>query len=84
MHRNRTWTLDPPEWRTQRNRLLPIEGGDGSTLNLDFTTGVLDPRITFSRLSTATFVNSQGYVEYAGANLFRSSNDLSGTNWTKQ
>jgi hypothetical protein len=73
MHRNRTWTLDPPEWRTQRNRLLPIEGGDGSTLNLDFTKGVLDPRITFSRLSTATFVNSQGYVEYAGVNLISNS-----------
>jgi len=44
--------------------------GDGSTLSLDFTTmgGVLDPRLTFSRASTATFVNSSGYVEYAGAN----------------
>jgi len=73
MHRNRTWTLDPPEWRTQRNRLLPIEGGDGSTLNLDFTKGVLDSRLTFSRLGTATFVNSQGYVEYAGANLISNS-----------
>jgi hypothetical protein len=65
---------------------MAIEGGDGSTLSLDFTTmgGVLDPRLTFSRASTATFVNSSGYVEWAGANLFRSSNDLSGTNWTKQ
>ena len=68
MHRNRTWTLDPPEWRTQRNRLLPIEGGDGSTLNLDFTKGVLDSGITFSRLGTATFVNSSGYVEWAASN----------------
>jgi hypothetical protein len=58
--------------------------GDGSTLNLDFTTGVLDSRLTFSRASTATFVNSSGYVEYAGANIFKSSNDLSGTSWTKQ
>ena len=62
MHRFRSWTLDPPEYRTQRNRLLPIEGGDGSTLNLDFTTGVLDPRLTFTRASTATYINSQGYV----------------------
>jgi hypothetical protein len=69
MHRNRTWTLDPPEWRTQRNRLLPIEGGDGSTLNLDFTTGILDPRITFTRDTNATFVNAQGYVQYALANM---------------
>jgi hypothetical protein len=26
MHRFRSWTLDPPEWRTQRNRVLNIEG----------------------------------------------------------
>ena len=84
MHRNRTWTLDPPEWRTQRNRLLPIEGGDGSTLNLDFTKGVLDPRLTFNRLSTATFVNSSGYVEYAGANLFLQSENISSASWTDQ
>lgn len=42
--------------------------GDGSTLNLDFTTGVLDSRLTFSRASTATFVNSSGYVEWAASN----------------
>ena len=61
--------------------------GDGSTLNLDFTTmgGVLDPRLTFSRASTATFVNSSGYVEYAGANLFANSNFAGGSipaSWT--
>jgi hypothetical protein len=36
--------------------------GDGSTLSLDFTTGVLDPRLSFTRASTATYINSQGYV----------------------
>ena len=69
MHRFRSWTLDPPEWRTQRNRSLPIEGGDGSTLSLDFTTGVLDPRLTFTRGSNATFINSGGLVEWAAANM---------------
>ena len=69
MHRNRTWQIDPEELRTQRNRILPIEGGDGSTLSLDFTTGVLDPRLTFTRSSNATFINSQGYVQYADANM---------------
>ena len=78
MHRNRTWTLDPPEWRTQRNRVLAIEGGDGSTLSLDFTTGVLDSRLTFSRGSNATFVNSQGYIQYSNTNMLRNS-DLAGT-----
>ena len=38
--------------------------GDGSTLNLDFTTGALDSRITFSRTEAtvkATYINSSGY-----------------------
>jgi hypothetical protein len=67
MHRNRTWQIDPTELRSQRNRILPIEGGDGSTLSLDFTAmgGVIDPRITFSRVDAnarATFFNSSGIV----------------------
>jgi hypothetical protein len=44
--------------------------GDGSTLSLDFTTGVLDPRLTFTRSTNATFINSQGYVQFADANMF--------------
>jgi hypothetical protein len=51
------------------NNMLTMNNlGDGSTLSLDFTTGVLDPRLTFSRASTATFVNSSGYVEWAASN----------------
>jgi hypothetical protein len=73
MHRNRTWQIDPEELRTQRNRILPIEGGDGSTLSLDFTGGVLDPRLTFTRTTNATFINSQGYVEWAAANALSNS-----------
>jgi hypothetical protein len=48
--------------------------GDGSTLTLDFTTGVLDSRLTFTRASTATFINSSGYVQFANANLMTYSN----------
>ena len=48
--------------------------GDGSTLSLDFTTGVLDPRLTFTRSTNATFINSQGYVQFANANLMTYSN----------
>jgi hypothetical protein len=42
--------------------------------------GVLDPRLTFSRASTATFVNSSGYVDHAGANLLLYS-AYADTNW---
>jgi len=47
--------------------------GDGSTLTLDFTTGLLDPRLSFERLSTATFINSSGLVQWADSNLFYNS-----------
>ena len=56
----------------RRNSLLPANG-DGSTLTLDFTTGVLDPRLTLTRAGNATFINSSGYVEWAAANNFTNS-----------
>lgn len=37
--------------------------GDGSTLNLNFAAmGALDTRFTFTRSTTATYINSSGYV----------------------
>lgn len=45
--------------------------GDGSTLTLDFTQGILDSRLTFTRASTATFINSSGLVESASNNVAR-------------
>jgi len=50
--------------------------GDGSTLSLDFTTGVLDQRLSFSRSTNATFINSQGLVQYADANMMTGSENL--------
>ena len=41
---------------------LMTRAGNGSTLSLDFTTGVLDPRITFSRASGGTYLGSDGYI----------------------
>jgi hypothetical protein len=38
------------------------------TLNLDFTKGVLDNRITFARASNATYVGPDGYIKTAGIN----------------
>ncbi len=56
-----------------------ISLGDGSTLTLDFTTGVLDSRLTFTRASDATFINSQGFVQYAAVNYFSNTGWTSGT-----
>jgi hypothetical protein len=52
--------------------------GDGSTLSLDFTTGVLDSRLTFTRASTtATYINSSGYVASASTDVPRFDHDPS-------
>jgi hypothetical protein len=46
--------------------------GDGSTLNLDFTKmGALDSRFTFTRSTTATYIDSSGYVASAAINEAR-------------
>jgi len=83
LNRTRTSTLDAFGLRDQRNRIYPaLTGSDGSTLSLDFTTmSGLDSRFTFTRASTATFINSAGLVQYADSNLVLRSNDFS-TNWT--
>jgi hypothetical protein len=83
MHaRNRTWLLGSDPVERCRQRTLPVEGGDGSTLSLDFTTGVLDPRLQFTRSTNATFINSQGLVQWADANMFPNSawNDTTANN----
>ena len=47
-------------------------GGDGSTLNLDFTGGSLDSRVVLTRsANTATYINSSGYVTTAAQNVAR-------------
>ncbi len=62
-------------------------GSDGSTLSLDFTTmSSLDPLFTFSRSSTATFINSSGQVRCADHNLVQNSAFVgpnSGTGWVQ-
>ena len=47
---------------TEEQLLMLNNLGDGSTLSLDFTTGVLDPRLTFTRLSGGTYVANDGYI----------------------
>jgi len=50
---------------------------DSATLNLDFTTGVLDSRLTFTRSSTATYIDSSGYVASASTDVPRFDHDPS-------
>jgi len=49
---------------TATERVLP-------RLALDFTTGSLDPRVTFTRASTATFYNASGVLSTAAINAPR-------------
>lgn len=45
--------------------------GSAPSLNLDFTSGVLDSRITFTRASTATYFDSTGTMQSASNNVPR-------------
>jgi hypothetical protein len=57
--------ITPSFGLTATERVLP-------KLALDFTTAVLDPRVTFTRAGdTATVVNSDGYISGINANLPR-------------
>jgi hypothetical protein len=57
--------ITPSYLATATERVLP-------RLALDFTTGVLDPRVTVTRaLNTATRVNSSGFIETVNADLPR-------------
>lgn len=57
--------LTPGYSPTATERVLP-------RLALDFTTGVLDPRVTVTRaLNTATAINSSGFIAVVNANLPR-------------
>lgn len=88
MNRTRASSLDAFGTRDQRNRIYPaLEASDGSTLSLDFTQmSSLDSRFTFSRSSTATFINSSGFVKVADHNLVPNSAFVGsgiGTGWVQ-
>jgi hypothetical protein len=53
------------------------------SLDLDFTQGSLDHRITFSRTSNATLVDSNGLIQYAPHNLLTYSEQFDNAAWTK-
>lgn len=58
-------------------------GGLAPTLSLDFLSGSLDSRITFSRGSNATLVDSTGKVTYAPNNLLTYSAQFDNAAWSK-
>ncbi len=53
--------------------------GVAATLDLDFMTGTLDSRITFSRTSHATIIDSTGKITYAPNNILLRSNEFTNT-----
>ena len=66
----------PMRRSTEGQMMSLISLGDGSTLNLDFTTGVLDSRLTFTRAAnTATVINSSGLVQTVNADVPRFDHD---------
>jgi len=62
-----------------------LRGGAGTrpSLNLNFLSGTLDSRVTFSRTSNATLVDSTGRVTYAPNNLVLRSEEFDDAAWTK-
>jgi hypothetical protein len=44
------------------------QGGGGATLNFNFLSGTLDPRITFSRATVGTYYDSSGILQTAAIN----------------
>ena len=56
--------ITPAYSPTATERVLP-------SMALDFTTGALDPRVTFTRSTTATFVGSNGLIQTAAINAPR-------------
>jgi hypothetical protein len=51
--------------------IAPFLARNPLPLDMDFTTGVLDPRITFTRGSAGTRINALGQIESVGNNLPR-------------
>ena len=62
---------------------LTSGGGLRPSLMLDFLSGSLDPRITFSRGTQAMQYGSDGTLQYAPNNLLTYSNQADNAAWTK-
>lgn len=60
-----------------------FDAAGGPALSLDFTTGALDPRITFSRTSLATMYDETGKLTYCPNNLLTYSEQFDNAAWVK-
>lgn len=65
-------------WASQQQAFKPA-------VQLDFTTGALDPRITFTRTSAATYVDASGRIvpTAASRNLLTFTQEFDNAAWTK-
>ena len=85
-----TWTETAAGWNTVEHELsdpqfaLITDASDlfieftadlAPALDLDFTTGTLDSRVTFTRTTTATYVNSSGVIASAAIDAARFDHD---------
>lgn len=61
--------------QNQFERESSLNSWSTAALDIDFTTGVLDPRITFTRASTATRINAAGRLETVAVNAPRFDHD---------
>ena len=59
------------------------DAGAQPTLDLNFTSGTLDSRVTYTGASLATLTDATGAIAYKPHNLLTYSGDLSNAVWTK-
>jgi len=69
------------------NRLMTKSSNNAnitsSSMAMDFITGSLDPKVTFSRASNATVIGSNGLIQYAPHNLLTFSEQFDNSAWSK-
>lgn len=59
------------------------DAGAQPTLDLNFTSGTLDSRVTYTGASLATLTDATGAIAYKPHNLFTYSENLTNAAWSK-
>ena len=76
--RARTWPDAMFEKRGSHSRIAPMNGGDGSIVDLDFTLGAIPSGATFARAGIGTYMSSSGLLVSAGSGVPRFGYDSAG------